>query len=30
MSPVIEQWIREYLDAHEQAGQAAAMAKESL
>jgi metal-responsive CopG/Arc/MetJ family transcriptional regulator len=30
MSPVIEYWIEQYLDAHEQAEQAAAVAKESL
>jgi hypothetical protein len=30
MSPVIEYWIRKYLEAHEQAVQSAAAAKEGL
>ena len=30
MSPVIEQWIQQYLDAHEQAVQATAAAQEGL
>jgi metal-responsive CopG/Arc/MetJ family transcriptional regulator len=30
MSPMIEHWIRNYLATHEQAEQAAAVAKESL